>query len=114
MRWCFLACGSGLLFFVTGCGRPYPAPGKYDLSDLAKADLFEVYSLEPPAEALRPEQEVDRPGCFRGYRVLGRVEVPPGAERKELLDALQDGLNRGKHAAHCWEPRHGLRVIRGK
>jgi hypothetical protein len=78
---------------------------------LAKADTFELYSLDPTRE---PGKEVPAADAFHGWKILGKTEVKADAARKRLADALRTGAedNPGIVAA-CFIPRHGIRLTGG-
>ncbi len=106
-----VVCALGL----AGCApAPRSAVPPHDVSHLAAAERLTVYALDPKSG---PESWHSRPevgGTFHGYRVLGAAEVGPGPERARLLEAFQDGLNRGPAGgAACFFPRHGLRAVVG-
>jgi acyl-CoA thioesterase I len=52
---------------------------------------------------------------FHGYTVLGKVDVTSPTERTAIFAAVQQDLDEGyKHGAFgCFEPRHGVRIVRG-
>jgi len=76
---------------------------------LAKADSFELFSLDPD-ELARVEK-----GGFHGWRVLGQTTIKNKATRQRLIKALEKGVNDNDgSAAGCFNPRHGIRVKRGK
>jgi len=60
---------------------------------LAKADRFEVLSLEPDG---------------REWTTLGRAEVGDRAEQKAIVDAVEKGIAEGTGGAICFTPRHGI------
>jgi hypothetical protein len=77
-------------------------------SALAKADSWELYSLDP-------EQRKDPPkATFHDWRVLGKTTIKDADTRKRLLVALEKGAkdNDGT-VAGCFNPRHGIRVKSG-
>jgi hypothetical protein len=46
------------------------------------------------------------------YPVLGKVEIKDGKQRKEILEALKDGIARKpEYGAKCFNPRHGLQFV---
>jgi len=103
-----------------------PADDDGDLAPEAVAvldapDSFYLYSLHPEPFALRPQtpqeatNEVRRLGeNYHGFEILGRVEVVDPVQRKELVDALKQGVSEGKGPAPaCFNPRHGIRAMKG-
>jgi hypothetical protein len=115
MRQMLMICWVVSSLSLLGCQRtPYPAHGPNDLSPLVTADRFEIYSLNGKVEPPPPTDAPEKDGCFHGYPILGRAEVVSESERRRLLDALQDGMNRPPPAAAgCFWPGHGLRVVSG-
>jgi hypothetical protein len=81
---------------------------------LAKADTFELYSLDPAREPEERGKAEPAKDTFHGWKVLGKTEIKGKAERKRLAEALRLGAedNFGVAAA-CLIPRHGLRLTGG-
>jgi hypothetical protein len=81
---------------------------------LAKAELFELYSLDPERKKDKQGNLVPVKVGFHDWEVLGKTEVKGEAERKRLADALRLGAedNFGMVAA-CFIPRHGIRLKGG-
>jgi len=81
---------------------------------LTKAELFELYSLDPERKKDKQGNLVPVKDGFHGWEVLGKTEVKGEAERKRLADALRLGAedNFGMVAA-CFIPRHGIRLKGG-
>ena len=75
---------------------------------LEKADTFTLFSLDPE----KSSQQKSNDG-FRGYEPLGKVQIPPGTDRTNLVTALCDGIANGSAVARCFNPRHGIRVVQG-
>src|SRR5205814_56502 len=50
---------------------------------------------------------------FRGYPILGQVEINDAEQRRQLIAALKDGIARSDrhYWVMCFCPRHGLRVV---
>ncbi len=83
------------------------------LRNLDDADRYELFSLYP--YLLRgPDLPVGN-GDFHGHTILGSVLIADVKTRIELNDALRSGIHAsvGSEAA-CFNPRHGIRVTRGK
>lgn len=58
------------------------------------------------------EQPVKGPDGFHSYRILGKIEVSTPAARKEIFDALHDGIDQSDGTQiQCFEPRHGIRTV---
>lgn len=79
---------------------------------LLEADRFEVLLIAcerdpaPGEERLRTNR----------YPIVGRVELPVGAERAKLLSRLYQGIAEGDQnsRAGCFEPHHAIRATRGE
>jgi hypothetical protein len=81
---------------------------------LGKAELFELYSLDPELKTDKAGNAVKVKDGFHDWQVLGKTEVKGEAERKRLADALRLAAedNFGMAAA-CFIPRHGIRLKGG-
>jgi hypothetical protein len=74
---------------------------------LDKAGTLELVSLNPERPRERPRDN------FHGWKVLGRTAVKDKEKCKRLAAALRRGVEESEGvAAACFNPRHGLRVIR--
>jgi len=82
-------------------GRPLPEGLK---EALEKAEKVELYSLEP-----RGAKGKD---LFHDYTVLGKVELKDKADRADAVKAVAGALGVGS-GAKCFDPRHGMRLVRG-
>jgi hypothetical protein len=72
---------------------------------LDEADEFELYSLDPWGR---------EPEGFHGWKILGKTAVKDGTSRRSIIDALERGISENHGAvAMCFNPRHGVRAIRG-
>ena len=60
-----------------------------------------------------PDKRPKTAEAFHGYPVLGKVELGDSAARLELLDKLKEAIDEGGGGSKCFEPRHGVRVVRG-
>jgi len=108
-----LSCAAGCTGQKAGGGRTGVRPAGDALPAVAadaleNADRFELYSLKPGP--LRKDAD----DTFHGYQVLGKTPVEDAAARQRLIDALKRGIaeNDGL-AAGCFNPRHGVRAVRG-
>jgi hypothetical protein len=82
-----------------------------EVRELEKANSFELYSLEPLADPDTYEQDYDPNGPgerLYGWRILGKTTVSDELTRRELVDALKEGMNKGE-PLKCFRPRHALR-----
>ncbi|MGO8901097.1 MAG: hypothetical protein ACLQU5_22485 [Isosphaeraceae bacterium] len=74
---------------------------------LENADDFELLSLNPNHLNVKPKED------FHGYEVLGKKAIAK-ADCKQLVDAFEQAVAEKKTLpAHCFIPRHGIRVTRG-
>lgn len=74
---------------------------------------FELFSLDPTLLSDKQRRRLG-PKLFQRYRVLGRVEVPKGRERDELLQALHESIaNSPLEYTYCFDPRHAIRTSVG-
>jgi hypothetical protein len=97
-----IGCGSGAATGVT-----FP-----DLSALEQLTLFSIDGRDPGEDGRRGQRVPAAVGEFRGYPVLGQVEVTDPERREQLVAALQDGYaRRPKMGAKCFWPRHGIRLV---
>lgn len=74
------------------------------------ADRLILFSID--GNDYEPGTEPKAAETFHRYPVLGSVEITDPATKKEILDALHEGLARGTQLARCFWPRHGVRVVR--
>jgi hypothetical protein len=84
-----------------------------DVERMLAEGEFELLSLDP---ALLTEKQRRRLGSklFHGYRVLGRVNIPKGRDRDELLQALHESIKDSPlEYAYCFDPRHAIRTSLG-
>ena len=91
---------------VTSLSRAAELPGDAKTA-LDKATQIEVYSLDP----VFPEEDAKK--AFHGWKVLGKTTIKDEKQRKALVVALEKGVKeREDKAPECFQPRHGLRVVR--
>lgn len=95
-----------LTTFITtfvGCGKSSSLPG------LNAPTTFTLYSLD--GRMLPPEKRVKTGEEFRGYPVLGKIEISDRAKQRELTTALESGIAKSDGAvASCFNPRHAIQV----
>lgn len=90
-----------------GCAKMSP------IAELEQATSITLYSIDGNHH---PQDENDKPPVtvemFHGYPLLGKIELPDGAEREALLRELRRGIesNDGR-VAGCFIPRHALRAV---
>ena len=75
---------------------------------LEHAEIFTLFSLDP-----EPNLEAKSETTFKGYPQLGKIQIPAGQERTNLLIALFDGITNAGWGAWCFNPRHGIRAEQG-
>ncbi len=76
---------------------------------LDKSEKFYIYSLQ--AERL-PASDLKTMPNFHGYPISGQTRIRPTPQRTDLIAALWGGLGR-RDQAMCFEPRYGVRAVRG-
>ena len=85
------------------------ACGGDPISDLRSAEsitLFSIVSSPPPGVVLPTIGE-----RFRGYAVLGKMDISNAEAKKSIVDALHQAILPGDEPRpRCFEPRHGIRV----
>src|SRR5258706_5640491 len=74
------------------------------LNVLLKAENFELLSLNPEPEKVRPKDH------FHGYTVLGKTTVKDAAVRKNIVESFKKGMEGEINPAKCFDPRHGFRA----
>jgi hypothetical protein len=98
--------GSLLLLALAGCGGS-------TLQRLKTPDNLTLYSIDGK-ETERREAEntaIDGAHSFHGYLVLGQLDVTDREQKRQLVAALKDGIDRkGIKANACFWPRHGLHI----
>ena len=105
-----------LLLHACGSRSAWPDPGEnfpsVFRSVLENADRIEVFALHPfPYEAegkAAPGQD------FQGYKILGQAKIESESARKELVSLLYRGMGEPAPFAACFNPRHGIRALRGE
>jgi hypothetical protein len=86
-----------------GCGNNSSLPG------LNAPKTFTLYSID--GRLLPPGKETKTDEKFRGYPVLGKVEITDRAKQRELTNALETGIAKNDGGeANCFSPRHAIRV----
>jgi hypothetical protein len=104
------------LLFLLAAPTTRPVPRENQLPApvrdvLVHADTLELLSLDPG----RPGRPAAMPlNAFHGWTVLGRTTIQDATQRKAVVGALDRGVAEGAFAARCFDPRHGVRAMRGK
>jgi hypothetical protein len=80
---------------------------------LAKADRVELFSFDPTVSepGVEEQRQNAKPERFRDWRVLGKVELPAGEARNQVLAVA--GAVRPGNGAKCFDPRHAIRATAG-
>jgi hypothetical protein len=101
-----LLCGLGILHLVAGCQRDFGASG-----DVPVPDEMTLYSIDGRDFELGDGPKPRTDEVFYKYPVLGKIAVTDAHKRKEIIDALNEGM-RSKDAkgAKCFWPRHAIRA----
>jgi hypothetical protein len=99
-----LVAGIGLLLATAAAfAEEFPVDIRAALDN---AGEFELLSIDPNPRA---------PGAgekFHGYGILGRTLVSEAQTRRELVNALEQGVHNADMMAACFKPRHGVRATR--
>jgi hypothetical protein len=122
-RW---VCVALLLGLLVGCSRQaanQPSPPEDNskerfqhlppdvrelLEFLDNADEFELASLDPKHND-RNSEKTD----YDCWRVLGRTPINDHETRTRLVNALLHGIEESGKGFKCFDPRHGIRAVRG-
>jgi hypothetical protein len=86
---------------------------------LKNNDQLILYSLKPMSDFLGNSpsgdnsQKYQRSEKFHKVVVLGKVQIDDPAIKKQHVDALYKGIADGGRQASCFDPRHGIRAVRG-
>src|SRR5580698_419481 len=78
---------------------------------LENADSFTLFSINP-----MPDLEHKSKDTFQDHAIVGRLRIRLAATRKELVDALNEGIRAAAQslwADQCFNPRHGIRAKKG-
>ena len=74
---------------------------------------FELLSLDPALLTDKQRRRL-RTKLFHGYEVLGRVKIPKGPKRDQLLQPLQQAIANSRGVfVYCFDPRHAIRASVG-
>jgi hypothetical protein len=100
---------AALLAMAAGCAssserNEIPAAAA---SILEGADKFELLSLDPHFSGGHVEEG------FHNYKILGQTELSDPRQRTMIVSALKKGAEEAGSPAMCFDPRHGIRVVRG-
>jgi hypothetical protein len=94
-------------------------------SHLEASEHFVLLSLDPEDTdahrqaikdlGLKRKPPTRRPERFYEYGVLGKTELRDAQLRTQLVAAIAEGIraNTSGLSASCFEPRHGIRAVRG-
>ena len=64
---------------------------------------------------LEPGMKIKGKKVFHGYSILGNKELKKFEHKKTILDYLNKSIEKSQgDVAACFEPRHGLRIVKGK
>ncbi len=94
---------AGLLLFLLS----FPESSRSEFERVLPAAIsqVEIFSLEPfPRWDLLKKH-------FHGVAVLGMTRVRSAEEISALIAAFQRDVAEGRSVAHCFHPRHGLRIV---
>lgn len=104
-----------VVIYVTLCPKCYKEIPWGVRWALHNSDTFELLSIKPSGPSSDPDAiRADPREKVEGTDiVLGSVIITDPVVRRELIAALDDGLNNGEHGWKCFDPRHAIRVRRG-
>jgi hypothetical protein len=81
------------------------------LRSLEDEEPIQLISLSPS----RGLRNSSAPESFHGYGVLGKVTIADPAQRTELVQAINEGIQKSDgRAAMCFMPRHAVQAGSGK
>jgi hypothetical protein len=88
---------------LTGCGSK-------PTSEFGAPEQLTLYSID--GRDSEPGQKPQTEETFHHYPVLGKVELTDAEQRRELLAALQSGIDSGdRDPRKCFWPRHAIRTV---
>lgn len=110
--------GLSLIAFV-GCTQSKPPVGEQQpvqeskpvVAQPAVQDELILYAIdglvnEPPGGTVTDDK------YFRGYVILGKVEITDAAVRHNIVKAIEDGFKESDGSvAACFWPRHGVQIV---
>jgi hypothetical protein len=100
-----------LVAFVRGCGEEAaPKPDLPDLPDLPNE--LTIWSIDGTTHKAGEEPAVDE--YFRGWPVLGKIEITDAEERAAIFEVFEAGFEDVDEFPKCFNPRHGISVVYGK
>lgn len=77
--------------------------------DVARhAEAFEILALNPRGDAPVGEAE-----SFFGHPITARAKVTDPAAQQRIMDIVEKGMGQWATEAKCFNPRHGIRAVRG-
>jgi hypothetical protein len=111
-------CSPGVLALalLVGCGSDDTKRRPFALDELRAPDRLTLYSIDPRSPDAGEERRRGygvhtAVGEFRGYPVLGEVEITDPELRKQLIAGFKDGYaRRPAGGSTCFNPRHAVRV----
>jgi hypothetical protein len=75
---------------------------------LHEGETFTLYSLDPERYRHPPKNG------FHAWKVLGTATITNAQTRNALLTAFEEGIAEARQTGECFEPRHAIRVTKGK
>jgi hypothetical protein len=102
-----LLSGLFLVILVTGCGLSKSASVALPPSTPEELVLYAIDGLVNEPENFESDDK-----HFRGYVILGKVEIADSAARQDIVKAIETGFKESDDTvASCFWPRHGVRVV---
>jgi len=86
--------------------RVFPGGSRQVLED---APFLTMMSIDPRNEL---PDDTKAPGTFRGYRIVGQLQLD-GERKRKLIRVFYDGMTRDGIRAKCFSPRHAISAKHG-
>ena len=94
-----------LVALVAGCGRSGSTTATIPTPD--ELTLYAIDGVVNPPTSFASDAK-----HFRGYEILGKVEITDPQSRREIMTAVLAGISESDGTvASCFWPRHGVRVV---
>ena len=92
---------------IAGCGR---SSSTLTTATIPAPDELTLYAIDGLVN--EPESFVTDAKHFRGYEVLGKLEITDPESRREIMAAVLAGIGESDGTvASCFWPRHGVHVV---
>ena len=92
---------------VAGCGQTSSTATN---ATMPTPDELTLYAIDGLVN--EPTSFVTDAQHFRGYRILGKIEIADRTARAEIMKAIRDGISESDGTvAACFWPRHGVHAV---